>query len=554
MKIREVGKTKDIAKVYEIPEGLSPGLQIIVRGRVPWETKEFAINISDKKEGGDILLHLKPRPTEGICVRNSFIGGNWGEEEKWQPDFPFTNGKSFTLKIEVTKDAFRTLVNGKMFADFKHRTDLRKGKFLVLREGAEYSAVTYQQRTLIPLTSKLPRGLKVGKTIRIRGMCSGQDGFSISFVDDKGNIYFQFHPCPQEKCVIKNACFNGNWGKEERKFVPKFPFLPMQYFEASFVLMEDKFTVFVNDEHFEDFTYRGDPENISTLNIKGRVNIQETEYLGSMLSLMEVESGLEPGDIFVLNGIVDKKGDPFAVNFLNGQSMDGDIALHLNPRAQSRDIFLNSKKAGKWQTEEKVDIPDALSSGKPFRIRVETKKKKFKIFVNGKPLTKYKVRGSIEDIKAVNVSGKVFILETLLMKRLAKPATEPLPGGIQSGSWVTLQAIPKKNWRQFVINVECGEREKKDIAFHFKVRKGDRKVFRNSCQNDKWGKEESETPCFPFDFGHISEIVFYVDKEKIMTFVNGQSFIEFKHRLPLERITHLFMDGDCNFYEPEVLV
>lgn len=103
--------------------------------------------------------------------------------------------------------------------------------------------------------------------------------------------------------------------------------------------------MFVNDEHFEDFTYRGDPENISTLNIKGRVNIQETEYLGSMvglsvclslshpvlymfsctlitwtkilfhaifkLSLMEVESGLEPGDIFVLNGIVDKKGDPY---------------------------------------------------------------------------------------------------------------------------------------------------------------------------------------------------------------------------------------------------
>lgn len=101
--------------------------------------------------------------------------------------------------------------------------------------------------------------------------------------------------------------------------------------------------------------------------------------------------------------------------------------------------------------------------------------------MNGKPLTNYKVRGSIKDIKAVNVSGKVFILETLLMKRLvpsrsfsnpfslslslfsnayiiqikflnilhqAKPAMELLPGGIQSGSWVTLQAIPKKNWRQ----------------------------------------------------------------------------------------------------------
>lgn len=67
--------------------------------------------------------------------------------------------------------------------------------------------------------------------------------FSISFMDDKGNIYFHFNPRPQEKCLIINACLNGNWGKEERKFVQKFPFLPMQYFEASFVLMEDKFTV-----------------------------------------------------------------------------------------------------------------------------------------------------------------------------------------------------------------------------------------------------------------------------------------------------------------------
>lgn len=62
-------------------------------------------------------------------------------------------------------------------------------------------------------------------------------------MDDKGNIYFHFNPRPQEKCLIINACLNGNWGKEERKFVQKFPFLPMQYFEASFVLMEDKFTV-----------------------------------------------------------------------------------------------------------------------------------------------------------------------------------------------------------------------------------------------------------------------------------------------------------------------
>lgn len=56
-----------------------------------------------------------------------------------------------SMKIEVTKDAFRTVVNGKMFVDFKHRTDFRKGKFLVLREGADYYDVIHQQRAVSSL-------------------------------------------------------------------------------------------------------------------------------------------------------------------------------------------------------------------------------------------------------------------------------------------------------------------------------------------------------------------------------------------------------------------
>uniref|UniRef100_K1R580 Galectin-8 n=1 Tax=Magallana gigas TaxID=29159 RepID=K1R580_MAGGI len=197
----------------------------------------------------------------------------------------------------------------------------------------------------MPLTSKLPSGSKIGKTIRIRGMCSGQDG----------------------------------WGKEEKRYLEKFPFLPFQYFDSSFVLMEDKFTVFVNDEHLVDFTHRGNPDNISVLGIKGSVHILETEYLGSMYTMMEVESGLEKGDIFVLNGMVTENGNVFAVNFLNGQSVDGDIALHLNPRVQTREMVLNSRIGGTWQEEEKVTLPGEFSYGKPFQNKVETKKKKFKI-------------------------------------------------------------------------------------------------------------------------------------------------------------------------------
>lgn len=66
--------------------------------------------------------------------------------------------------------------------------------------------------------------------------------FSINFMNDREDIYFHFNPRPREKSVISNS-FLGSWGKEERKYVDKFPFLPLQYFDASFVCMEDKFTV-----------------------------------------------------------------------------------------------------------------------------------------------------------------------------------------------------------------------------------------------------------------------------------------------------------------------
>lgn len=108
----------------------------------------FSINFSatPRMGEGDILFHLNPRPSEGVCIRNALLNGSWGAEEKWQPYFPFDDGRSFSVKIEVTNDAFRTFVNGRPFVDFLHRTDFRAGKYLILREGAEYYDVIFQSK------------------------------------------------------------------------------------------------------------------------------------------------------------------------------------------------------------------------------------------------------------------------------------------------------------------------------------------------------------------------------------------------------------------------
>ncbi|XP_062597630.1 galectin-4-like [Saccostrea cucullata] len=557
MRIRESGKRKDATRVYDIPGELFPGKQIILKGRVPWGSTSFSINISStpKMGDGDIILHFNARLPERVCVRNALINGSWGAEEKDQPFFPFYDGRSFTFIIEVTDDAFRIYVNGRHFVNFSHRTGYRKGNYLILREGAEYYDVIFQDKPIIPFSAIIHKGMKIGKTLRIRGMCTDQDGFAINFMDGGSNIYFHFNARPREALVVRNSKFGG-WGKEEKDCPAGFPFNPLEYFDASFVCMEDKFAVYVNDGHFIDFYHRGNPTNITVLNVTGSVNIFDVDCLEPVGedSMTEVESGLEKGDIFVLNGMMKNDGKTFAINFLNGFSADGDIALHFNPRRNTGDVVLNSRFGGAWQIEEKVPLPLVFWSNRPFQIKIETKKRKFTISLNGVRLAQYRMRDSVEKIRAIQISGDVFILETLLMKRLEDPIWERLPGGIRPGSWVILQGTPKKYWTGFGINFRYDDREDGDIAFLFNPRKNDGQVVRNHKQYNQWGPEERSTPNFPFDAGNTFEIVFFVREDKFLTYVNGKSFIEFNHRLPLERINFLSMKGDCNFYEPELLV
>lgn len=45
----------------------------------------------------DIAFHLNPRYREGIVVRNSLIGGNWGKEDREINFNPFLEGQYFDV-------------------------------------------------------------------------------------------------------------------------------------------------------------------------------------------------------------------------------------------------------------------------------------------------------------------------------------------------------------------------------------------------------------------------------------------------------------------------
>uniref|UniRef100_A0A673BT99 Galectin n=1 Tax=Sphaeramia orbicularis TaxID=375764 RepID=A0A673BT99_9TELE len=73
-----------------IPGGMFPKRTIIIRGMV------LAINFVVSRSR-DIAFHMNPRVREGIVVRNSMIGGDWGQEERELSFNPFMEGQYFDV-------------------------------------------------------------------------------------------------------------------------------------------------------------------------------------------------------------------------------------------------------------------------------------------------------------------------------------------------------------------------------------------------------------------------------------------------------------------------
>ncbi|KAJ8402183.1 hypothetical protein AAFF_G00370480 [Aldrovandia affinis] len=103
-----------------IPGGLSPKRTIIIRGMLPHGATRFVLNF---KVGGteDIAFHMNPRVLEGQVVRNSCLGGTWGQEERELSHNPFLEGQYFDISVRCGNQRFKVFVNGQHLCDFSHR-------------------------------------------------------------------------------------------------------------------------------------------------------------------------------------------------------------------------------------------------------------------------------------------------------------------------------------------------------------------------------------------------------------------------------------------------
>ncbi|XP_034555971.1 galectin-8 [Notolabrus celidotus] len=295
---------------------------------------------------------------------------------------------------------------------------------------------------VIPFAGTILGGLLPGEMVLIQGSVpSGADRFQVDFtcgssVKPRADVAFHFNPrLSKSPCVVCNTLEKERWGREEILY--QMPFSAGAAFELIILVLKDKFKVAVNGAHLLEFTHRLELENVDTLCISGKVNVEAVGILPSAgavspsASLSSQDSATNPiksfsGDLSVpfrgellkglkvglsitVKGKTNKDADRFSVNLRASDS--SDIALHLNPRLKKGVFVRNSFHSECWGPEETKLDSFPFRAGEYFEMIILCDSQLFKVAVNGVHLLDYKHRAQdLSLVTQLEVQGDVTLL------------------------------------------------------------------------------------------------------------------------------------------------
>lgn len=298
---------------------------------------------------------------------------------------------------------------------------------------------------IIPYVGTIPEQLEPGTLIVIRGHVPGDsDRFQVdlqcgSSVKPRADVIFHFNPrFKRTNCIVCNTLKNEKWGREEITY--DMPFRKEKSFEIVMMVLKDKFQVAVNGKHTLLYAHRMSPEKIDTLGISGKVSIHSvgfsfsSDLRSTQASTLEVavvngegvpsagmsqftlpfvarlNSSMGPGRTVVIKGEVNAKAKGFNVDLISGKSKA--IALHLNPRLNSKAFVRNSFLQDSWGEEERNITCFPFSPGMYFEMIIYCDVKEFKVAVNGVHSLEYKHRfKELPSIDTLEVDGDIQLLE-----------------------------------------------------------------------------------------------------------------------------------------------
>ncbi|XP_040192611.1 galectin-9 [Rana temporaria] len=287
-------------------------------------------------------------------------------------------------------------------------------------------------------------------------------------------------------------------------------------------------------------------------------------------------SGLNDGTLVIISGSVLPSGDRFAVNF---QCVNEDIAFHFNPRFDGGLIVCNTKEKSWGKEEHKRELP--FHRGQPFEIRILVTQQDYKVSVNRNHVLEYDHRIPIQRVNNLSIHGCVslscvdiqapgggFAPQQFPGGGMYNPAFPPQPfpgsnpfpaaeqhsthfaipyktnihGGLYPSKVIVISGAVTGHPKRFHVNLKFNG----GTAFHFNPRFDEHSIVRNSKLNDSWGNEERQMPSFGIGFaagqGFVIEIV--CEQHAFRVNVNGKHVCNFNHRVPLNQINTLEIEGD----------
>ncbi|XP_047659001.1 neoverrucotoxin subunit beta-like [Tachysurus fulvidraco] len=282
----------------------------------------------------------------------------------------------------------------------------------------------------------------------------------------------------------------------------------------------------------------------------------------------KIPGGLREGKALYFQGVVFSNGQSFTLDFV---SDEGDVAFHFRPSFNEH-TCCNSFVNKKWQDEERVECN--ISKGSAFDIFVVIKTEGYEVNVNWQKSFLFSHRIPMAKVNAINIHGDVKmntvgtvanwskstfgkeLKTTITHTKLSdiqsnvphpvcnpsKPYLRSIPGGLRPGLALFFQGVVPSDCKSFEINFQTSPTYEDDIAFHFSPRISS--VVLNTRRNGTWDQNWVETPGGPFVCGAAFDIIMVVKSECYEVMVNGQVSYTFEHRIPVDKVTTLNINGD----------
>lgn len=131
-------------------------------------------------------------------------------------------------------------------------------------------------------------------------------------------------------------------------------------------------------------------------------------------------------------------------------------------------------------------------------------------------------------------------------KVFALPYRSKLTEKIEPGQTLIIKGKSNEDSKRFTINLhrDSPDFSGNDVPLHISVRFDEGKIVFNSFSKGVWGKEERQKN--PLKKGEPFDVRIRAHDNKFVVFIDRKEVKEYDHRVPLQWVTHLSIDGEAS--------